>query len=684
MFVDIISRFPGYCIFCMRVCGRTFHIRKFPLVFTVLVSVVLSNLADAMTLDETRHLLTRSGFSPSPHEISAYLPLTKAQAVRAIIDSLEVEALTESPQLISEQFYTVNPTEEPVKDACQPLTTAQVNATPHDIYSRRYAEHFTIKKWWWQEIIATQSPMTERLVMMWHDHFATAFDLKAVPQFHYLSTIRAHGSGDFRQLAVAMLKDPAMIYYLDNYKNQYKSPNENLAREFLELFTMGEGNYSENDVKDLAKVLAGHGLDIDGCSYYYDERYAYPGETTLFGVTAKRTLEDAVNDILKQDAVAEFIVTKIWQEFVAPQIQPQELEPLARLFRNSDYNIKVLLAATLNHPRFWDADNRGSLVKSPVELLAGMVRSFQLNVADLSVVMSDAALIGHDLLVPPDVSGWSENEGWLDPKTVMLRVAAIDRLWNAHQNMAQVRDDYPDLDGLLMLVGSKHKPGQSPRVLDIVVNGAGVAHVTLEQGDAYRIKDAIGVLQLPELVFVPASQLPPIIDDVTVKYRPSSNTKSDMGEQSIMIHWLQYQGVRYTPNVAHQVGANEKAAAMTTPNGYLFHDVDLVFDLGAIHQRFQVTDKKFMAYNVVTPLIGELLTFGQEQGSFNEHPLEQMGAFNKTATLFSKLSERNSEGQNRGVPHLALLPAYSQQEIQGLSPQEQLKSLTFSPLYQLK
>ncbi len=659
----------------------------FTLLYMALGFLALSIETQALSIDDTRHLLTRTGFSPAPHEFGIYNTMSRQQAIENVMSTIRTSSFSAPPAIAYEQFYEVNKSEAKAKDGCTLVTGDLKLAPPSDFRFRRHAEHYSLKQWWWTEMINTPSPLTERLTLMWHDHFATGYSIWAIPQFRNNQMLRSLGATDFKTLAKAILRDPAMIYYLDNYKNINTSPNENLAREFLELFTMGIGNYGENDIKELAKVLAGHGLSEEGCQYEFRQDLAFDDEITLLGKTGRFTIDQAVDIIFESPKVSEFIVKKFWIEFISPSYTTEDIAVLSKGFRDHDYDIKHLLRRVLSHEEFWADHNRGSLVKSPVELMVGMVRSFGIWMPDLALLIADSVPLGHDVFMPPNVAGWQENEGWVNPLSVVLRSAASSRLWNTADNFDELRNKYGNLDsGLMVRVSSQQFLG--PRELDVFVNDELVGHFILKLGDKEDKKAGMGLLQEPEMLFIPESALPENIETVTVKYSVNKGEYDPGNHPLVMVHWVEHDGIRYNPNVATQVILDEEYKDLTNiPMGMLVYTSQISFDLEDIQKRFKKTTKDgriFMAYNNVASIVAEVYGFGQEE----KMPLTPAGLKYQElprdrAESFKALSQ-NGKNELNGIPILSILPKLSEQRADGLDSTSSLHALTQSPFYQLK
>ena len=266
----------------------------------------------------------------------------------------------------------------------------------------------------------TESDLLERMCFFWHGHFAceVKFGLLATRQ---LNTLRAHALGNFRDLLLAVARDPAMIRYLNNQQNRKFSPNENFARELMELFTIGRGNYTETDVKEAARAFTGWSGNLKG-EYVFRRRVHDEGTKTFMGKTGNFNGEDIIDILLEQEETARFICRKVYRHFVNDEADEQRVTELAGGFRSSGYNIEKLLRAVFTSDWFYAPENVGNRIKSPVELLAGAMR--QLGVSEIAprgVLVLQQAL-GQTLFRPPNVAGWPGGRTWIDNSTLLLRL----------------------------------------------------------------------------------------------------------------------------------------------------------------------------------------------------------------------------------------------------------------------
>lgn len=381
--------------------------------------------AVAMPQALARHLLERTGFSATPEEILAIQPLTLEQAVDRILDGTGAAAVTPAPEWV----------DLPPTDVKQITGLTKVESKRlqrflnRDVGRERVNE---LRNWWFQEMRQTPTPLTERMTLFWHNHFATEADKVKDATWLYRQNrfLRANALGSFADLLHGIIRDPAMVRYLDNQLNRKGKPNENLARELLELFSMGEGNYTEKDVKEAARALTGWSLNRKIGEFVFRARQHDDGEKTFLGVSGRLGGDDVVSIILKQDQTALFLVTKLWREFISHDPDAAEVSRLAGVFRSSSYRIKPLLRAMLTSAAFQAPENRGVLIKSPVELLVGTVRMLHLDAGDGAVLARLAGNFGQILLDPPNVKGWPGYTDWIDANRLLARQRIMAALAN--------------------------------------------------------------------------------------------------------------------------------------------------------------------------------------------------------------------------------------------------------------
>ncbi len=389
-----------------------------------------------MTFEEARHLIARTGFGAAPDEIARFIGMSYADGVDQILDGVQGTPTNPMPEWVNGWAYP--------HDQIWAL-----GQTRTDLYfNNRYHDMRSLQKWWLREMIETPSPLTEKLVLFWHDHFATSADEHERPQWAGLQNqmFRTHAAGNFADLAEGILQDPGMLYFLTNTENRAAAPNENLAREFLELFTLGEGRgYDETDVVEAARALTGHTINTQGGdAYVFDHIVHDHGIKTILGNTGRHNADDLPRIVLDHPSFGPFVVERLWRAFVSHTPDPDEVTRLAAIWRAADWELKPLLRAMFLSDAFWDPANRGTIVKSPVELMVGSLRTFGTPLPYLDDLLWAVEDLGQELFFPPNVGGWPEGTGWINDATASSRATML------HQLLQYDPDPREDSGGMMM------------------------------------------------------------------------------------------------------------------------------------------------------------------------------------------------------------------------------------------
>ncbi len=266
-----------------------------------------------------------------------------------------------------------------------------------------------------------ESALLERMSLFWHGHFACRSRSRqlAVTQ---LNAIRKHALGNFRDLVLAIAKDPSMIRFLNNQQNRKESPNENFARELMELFTIGRGHYSEQDIKEAARAFTGWSSNFKGEFVFRRFQHDYD-KKTFFGKTGNHNGDDIIDILLEQKQTAYFITTKIYRYFVNEKVDESIVRELAEAFYASNYDIGRLMRQIFESSWFYHSKNIGHKVKSPVEFAAGLMRLLGLQFEDHTGILFIQRALGQTLFNPPNVAGWPGGKSWIDNSTLMMRLS---------------------------------------------------------------------------------------------------------------------------------------------------------------------------------------------------------------------------------------------------------------------
>ncbi len=400
----------------------------------LLVVALPPGAAFALNVEDARHLLVRTGFGATPAAVAALAGRDRTGAVEQLLAATRHAALTPPPAWVSEappDPRSVRALDETARRALQQRVRAQA---------------LELKGWWYREMLATDSPLTERMVLFWHNHFTSGIRKVRWPAYLYQQNalLRRHALGNFRELLHAVARDPAMLVYLDNHLNRRGKPNENFARELLELFTLGvpigAGQYSEQDIKEAARAFSGWTIDRRKGTFLFNRAQHDDGIKTFLGHSGRLDGDAILDILLAQPRTAEFITEKLWREFVSAEPDTAEVRRLAAHWRAHDYAIRPLLSELFATTAFWAPGARGTLVKSPAELMVGSLRALQRS-PDTGPLARAGRLLGQDLFDPPNVKGWPGGTAWITSSTLLARQQFLQRTLRGPE-LAALGDDY--------------------------------------------------------------------------------------------------------------------------------------------------------------------------------------------------------------------------------------------------
>lgn len=319
------------------------------------------------------------------------------------------------------------------QDAARALVRGPAKDAPAEEFESVYAQVTgtgnadAIRAWLLQRMVRCDHQLREKVALFWHGHFATSV-LKVNEPVWMARQYRLfldHGLGPFEGLLGKVTRDPAMIRWLDNETNSKGHPNENYARELFELFTLGEGNYTENDIKEAARAFTGWHILED--RYHFSERLHDDGEKSVLGVRGALGGDDVCKIALDQKACGRFLARKLLAFFVTPDPAADVVEAFGEELRTREYRIGECLELLFASRVFYDAKSRGTLVKSPIEFIAMSVRVFGGRL-DATAAAPDLRAMGQELLAPPNVKGWPGHLSWINTATWLARVDAGRRL----------------------------------------------------------------------------------------------------------------------------------------------------------------------------------------------------------------------------------------------------------------
>ena len=277
-----------------------------------------------------------------------------------------------------------------------------------------------LKVWWLYRLTAGPDPLAEKMCLLWHNHFATS-NVKvrsAKLMAAQNDLIRTHAAGDFKALLAGMARDVAMLIWLDGNANRLRSPNENFAREVMELFTLGVGHYSEHDIREAARAFTG--WHVRGEQFWFNSLQHDNGSKAVFGSSGNHDGDDVLRLCLTHEACPRFLAAKLLREFVMPSPDEAAIAALAGCIRAHDYQMKPVLRDLLGSQMFFSAAARHSLIKSPVQFVLGACRALEVR-PNLKSLAQIIASLGQDLFQPPTVKGWEGGRLWITSATLLQR-----------------------------------------------------------------------------------------------------------------------------------------------------------------------------------------------------------------------------------------------------------------------
>ncbi len=360
-------------------------------------------------------------------------------------------------------------------------TLSELNANQKkQVQQRNREQNMEINLNFLMAMVSSEDQLREKMAFFWHGHFATRVINSKFSQ-QILNEIRKNALGNFKDLLFAVSKSPAMLNFLNARQNKKGYPNENFAREVMELFTMGRDHYTEEDVREAARAFTGWSYDKEG-RFIERKNLHDTGTKTFLGKTGNFDGDDILDIILEQQATAEFITSKIYRFLVNEEINENHVRELSEKFYQSDYDIGRLLDKIFTSGWFYDAENIGSKIKSPVELMVGIMRMLPMKIDKPENLIIYQKLLGQMLLYPPNVAGWPSGKAWIDSSTLLLRMQ-IPQIWSGLRPLDVAPNEDDDVDMGLREKQNLAKGFKNP---DISIDWPGV-ETTLSGKNIYEI-----------------------------------------------------------------------------------------------------------------------------------------------------------------------------------------------------
>jgi len=366
-------------------------------------------------LQKARHLLNRAGFGVT-HDLALRLAaLSPEDAVRYLVYYEDKRLPETAPDFLLKPLTK--------RQFLREYASLSAEERRHLFNLRQQDERYALvllQGWWLAKMHSTPAPLEEKMALFWHGHFAVSAQKVKFSQimYHYYDTLRRHATGNVRTLTTAVGQTPAMLEYLDQRKSHKTAPNENWARELMELFTLGRGHYTEKDIKEAARAFTGWTCDWDG--FLYREKDHDDGTKVFLGVEGKLDGWDIIRIIFEQPACADFLARKLYLYFVGEPVHEPAAKRLAAVLRSHDYELKPVLTTLFLSRGFYASEVMGRQIKCPAQYVVRLCEDLQIRPPYEALARACAAL-GQRLFYPPNVKGWEGNRAWINPDTLLTR-----------------------------------------------------------------------------------------------------------------------------------------------------------------------------------------------------------------------------------------------------------------------
>jgi uncharacterized protein (DUF1800 family) len=411
---------------------------------------MLAPADSSWTLPEAAHLLNRAGFGGSPADIARFHALGRIKAVESLLAPDEPAAAFPLPAWASAEQAQADQRER-FKQR-QEMQRSLRNATPEEAARiRREANQqaqqesrqqgLEAQAWWFRRMLKTRAPLREKMTLFWHDHFATSIQKvrQAVLMVWQNELFRTHACGNFKALTQAVLLDPAMMLYLDTDSSRKGRPNENFAREVMELFTLGEGQYTEQDIREAARACTGYQLNRFTGKVEHNPRQWDESPKTVLGKTGPFTGADVINIIFEQPAAARLVPSKLWEYFAAENPAPALVDALAASFRQANFEVAPLLREIFLSREFYAPPVIRNQIKSPIQFLVQLLKQLEISEPPAGFPILAQQQLGQTLFLPPNVAGWDWGKAWINTNTLLTRYNLAGQLTNTAEMAAPGR-----------------------------------------------------------------------------------------------------------------------------------------------------------------------------------------------------------------------------------------------------
>ncbi|MEO8377092.1 MAG: DUF1800 domain-containing protein [Candidatus Sumerlaeota bacterium] len=391
-----------------------------------------------------RHLLNRAGFGVPYSSVAALVRMGPKPSIDSLVNYDQY-----ADNVVEQTYAESDEKEMEIRSTMKGLTPEERLAKNREVQKLQRQDVEALKGWWIDQMGRTTRPLQEKMALFWHGHFATSAEKvkEARSNYDLNKVFRTNATGNLKTLAFEVGKSSAMLRYLDNNQNRKGHPNENWSRELMELFTLGIGHYTEDDIKSAARAFSGY-TDRRGQFTFVGSQHDYETKTFL-GQTGTFDGADAINIIFEQPQAARFISKKLWEYFVYENPSDQLVEELANVLRTNDYELKPLMHAIFSSQEFYGEKAMAGQIKSPAQYIVMIMDQLQFKPDRRLLVNLALRGLGQDLFYPPNVKGWPGNRAWINTNTLLIRynIPAYIVLGERPEGKRELRLDETEIKG---------------------------------------------------------------------------------------------------------------------------------------------------------------------------------------------------------------------------------------------
>lgn len=363
---------------------------------------------------KNQHLMWRAGFGPAADQLSQLKTVSPSDLFKALL-----KASSKKPDFLDATDDYLKGLMAGIRE--EGLKNKELDKDEKkNIQQQQRQAIKSLNIMWLHQMVQSKQQLREKMAFFWHGHFASR-NLNIFYQQQLLDTIRTNALGNFRELLHGVSKSAAMLNFLNAQQNRKDHPNENFAREVMELFTLGRGNYTEHDIKEAARAFTGWSANLKGEFVFRKFNHDF-GTKTVLGKSGDLTGEDVLDHLVDQKQTAKYITQKIYRFLVNDTVDAKKVDWLADRFYKSGYEITKLVEDIFTSDWFYDEKNIGVKIKSPIELIAGLRRILPMDLENEDAQLVIQRLLGQVLFYPPNVAGWPGGKSWIDSSSLMMRM----------------------------------------------------------------------------------------------------------------------------------------------------------------------------------------------------------------------------------------------------------------------